>query len=72
MWAAARGGVRVGTRVGRRGWVSAPIWLVVLALPFIALLWLVVAVLWMAWMVASYTLAVLTLATRGACHKAAG
>ena len=45
------GGVRVGTRVGRRGWVSAPWWLVVLALPFIALGWLLFAVVWLAWVV---------------------
>ncbi len=72
VYAAAMGGVRVGTRVGRRGWVSAPLWLVVLALPFIALFWAMVAVLWLAWIVLAYTLAVFTLAIRGVWHRAAG
>ena len=65
-------GVRFGTRVGRRSWVSAPWWLVVPALPFIALGWLLVAALWVAWIVSSYTLAALTLAVIGTWHKAAG
>jgi hypothetical protein len=65
-------GVRVGTRVGRRSWVSAPWWLVVIALPFIAFFWLLVAVLWVAWIVLAYTLAVLTLAVQGVWHRAAG
>jgi hypothetical protein len=43
----------------------------VLALPFIACFWLLVAVLWVAWMVLAYTLAVLTLAIRGVWHRAA-
>lgn len=49
-----------------------PLWLLVVGLPFIALFWLIVAVLWVAWIVLAYTLAVLTLAVRGAWHKAAG
>jgi len=65
-------GVRVGTRVGQRSWVSAPLPLVILALPFIALFWLLAAVLWVAWIVLSYTLTLATLAVQGAWHRAAG
>ena len=61
-----------GSCVGRRGWVSGPIWLVVLALPFIAPPRLLVAALWVAWIVLAYTFAVATLLIRGAWHRAAG
>jgi hypothetical protein len=37
-------------------------WLVLLALPLIAFFWLLVAALWVAWIVLAYTLAVLTVA----------
>ena len=48
--------------------MSAPWWLVVLALPFIALGWLVFAVVWVAWVVLACTLAVVTVAIRGVLH----
>ena len=48
--------------------MSAPLWLVVLGLPFIALGWLLVAVVWVAWVVLAYTLAVVTVAIRGVLH----
>ena len=64
--------LRVGTRVGRHSWVSAPWWLVILALPFIAFGWLVIAAVWLAWVVLSYGLAALTLAVISVWHKAAG
>jgi hypothetical protein len=63
-------GVRVGTRVGRRGWVSAPWWLVLLGLPFIAFGWAIIAALWLAWIVVSYSLAVLTWAVLAMWHRA--